>query len=42
VLPAIHEQYNAIVVRFARRCKALKLEDNGQLDLARRLSGGVK
>jgi hypothetical protein len=37
VLPKIHEQYNAVAMRFARRCEALEL-DKGGLDLARRLS----
>jgi hypothetical protein len=34
VLPKIHEQYNAVAMRFARRCEGLELEKGG-LDLAR-------
>jgi hypothetical protein len=37
-LPAIHQQYETIANRFSRRCQVLKLDDNGQLDLARRLT----
>ena len=37
-LPHVHQQYNQVSDRFARRCEALKLDDNGQLDLARRLT----
>ena len=33
-----NKQYEAISARFTKRCESLKLEDNGQLDLARRLS----
>jgi len=35
-LPKIHEQYQNITARFAKRCEALQL-DKGGLDLARRL-----
>lgn len=37
-LPSVHQQYETIANRFSRRCQALKLEDNGQLDLARRMT----